>query len=76
MKRFGKSRTPWFPVCLEVAFEETIMEVLTRNKGPQRRRIVTPVFRLANGTEFTGRRLSSDLRAMITRAGKQKGNVR
>lgn len=75
MKRFGKHRSPWIEVCLEVAFEETLMEVLSKGKT-QSRRVVTPVFRLPNGTEFTGRRVGSDLRRMITRAAKLKGIVR
>ncbi len=71
MKKF---RTPWIDVPLQVAFEETEMQVTLRGGiGLETRLIATPVFRLPDGTEFTGRRIGPELRTKIARACKPKG---
>lgn len=73
-------RTPWIDVQLQVCFEEAEMELLVRGgysgkSGTRREKVnvTTPVFRLPDGTEFSGRRLGGDLRERIVRAGKPKG---
>lgn len=69
-------RTPWIDVSLQVSFEETQMELLLRNGKRERRDAVVPVFRLPDGTEFTGRRLGENLRARIIRACKPSKGAR
>lgn len=66
-------RTPWVDLGLQVCFEETEMTVLLRDGKRQTRPVSTPVFRLSDGTEFTGRRASDELRARIFQAAKAKG---
>jgi hypothetical protein len=60
---------------MQVCFEESEMEVLVRDGCAEARRetreILTPVFRLSDGTEFTGRRAGETLRARIIRAAKE-----
>ena len=68
------TRTPWVEVTLKVSFEEREMEVLLRNGVRERRPIVTPIFRLPDGTEFTGRRVGGDLRQRIFKAAKPQGS--
>lgn len=68
----NKYRSGWIEVPLRVCFEESEMEVLLRSGERQRRPIVTPIFLLPDGTEFTGRRASEDLRKRIAMAGKLK----
>lgn len=65
-------RTPWIKVEVQVCFEDTTMEVLVRNRVRETREIMTPVFRLPDGTEFTGRRMSDDLRVRILKAASHK----
>lgn len=55
---------------MRVCFEESTMQVLSRG-GMQKRSIITPIFRLPDGTEFTGRRASPVLRTRITKAGRR-----
>jgi hypothetical protein len=66
-------RTPWIDVPMRVCFEESEMEVLLRTGERQTRVMVTPIFRLPDGTEFTGRRIGPELRQQIAKAGKLKG---
>ncbi len=70
-----KFRTPWIDITVQVCFEETQMEIVrSGHDGPREKRdIVTPVFRLSDGTEFTGRRLGKELRAKLVQAGRPKG---
>jgi hypothetical protein len=68
-------RTRWLDVRLKVCFEEAEMQVLVRNGGEkphlEKRVVVTPVFLLPDGAEFTGRRASQELRERIeASAGK------
>jgi len=68
-----KRRTPWITVQMQVAFEESEMEVLVRDSRigearREKREILMPVFRLPDGTEFNGRRAGEMLRARIIRA--------
>lgn len=58
---------------MQVAFEEREMEVMLRNGERQKRYISTPVFRLSDGTEFTGRFSTPELRTRIFRAANPKG---
>lgn len=67
-----KNRSGWIEVPLKVCFEETEMEVLFRGER-RKRAVVTPIFRLADGTEFTGRRIGPQLRKQLACAGKLKG---
>lgn len=68
-------RTAWIEVPLRVCFEESEMEVILRDvrRSRQKRVMVTPIFRLPDGTEFTGRRIGPELRQQIAKAGKLKG---
>lgn len=66
----------WMEVPLEVCFRESTMEVLFRNGERRKLNVVTPFFRLPDGTEFSGRRVSSDLRARIAKASKPKAIVK
>lgn len=66
-------RTPWIDIELQVAFEEAEMELFRRNGRHEKVTVVTPFFRLPDGTEFSGRRLDADLRKRIIQAGRQKG---
>jgi len=67
-----KRRSGWLDVSMRICFEESEMEVLLRSGKRQKRPIVTPIFLLPDGTEFTGRRASEDLRKRIAATGKPK----
>ena len=64
-----RRRSPWAPVPIEVSFESGAMEVTLRDGTRQKRKTVTPVFLLPDGTEFTGRRASGALRRKLVAAG-------
>jgi len=73
-----RHRTRWISVPMQVCFEESEMEVLVRDGRSRRdetrretREILMPVFRLPDGTEFTGRRAGEALRAKIIRAAEE-----
>jgi len=68
-----KYRSAWIDVPLRVCFEESEMEVLLRTGESEKRVMVTPIFRLPDGTEFTGRRIGPELRTQISKSGKLKG---
>jgi hypothetical protein len=69
------NRTPWVEVPIQVCFEDSEMQVRRRSGDFERVEIVTPVFRLPDGTEFSGRRAGPELRARIFKAAKPKGIV-
>lgn len=73
MSKAEQYRTGWIEVPLKVCFEESEMEVFLRTGERQKRVMVTPIFRLPDGTEFTGRRVGPELRQQIAKAGKLKG---
>lgn len=72
MKRMA--RTLWFSVPLKVCFEESEMEVMVRGNGMQRRVVLTPIFMLPDGTQFTGRRASPELVDSIYKAARNRKN--
>lgn len=60
-----RTRSDWYSPSLDVCFETKALRVLLRNGKAQTRMMVTPVFRLPDGTEFTGRRVSPELRRKL-----------
>jgi len=67
-----RRRSPWAPVPIEVSFESGAMEVTLRDGKRQVRKIVTPIFRLPDGTEFTGRRIGPPLRRKLESAARSR----
>ena len=74
-KKFGVV-SGWIDVPMQVCFRESKMEIISRNGERRVLDVTTPFFRLPDGTEFSGRRASAELREKIARAGKAKGSVR